>query len=734
MATTKATTTQSTAQVKATQTALNQAGANLKVDGILGPKTQAALSKFGSSGGSSGSQSGGTNTPVRSAIAPVKVSSGAKSTGATSYATQTTKTNKNNIDTTGVTSAPTKDSISPSSKSNVVQYKQPLLANPFDGGFLNNLKTGIGMVGDKLKDAFSSTKSKQGANALQATLLPNAKIIPDNFIPLPTTKVGKVLASGGLPGVAKGFETLINPTPKKAAASEPTTVPNNSQNSGALSTDGQLNPDLNGTSPIYTPSSGNGTNTPVVAKTTQTDPLTGATTTLTQNIASPAVQAIVNPQTTTAITGLTDALINSKGDPFMSKGTKSEFQNNQIVNYQNNVAKLFNNPQDVVNSYNTDSTFKAQIDKAAVSKGVDPQSIISGISSKVTPAVNGITQPQTTADFLANNSAIPSSINKAMNESIALEKNFTQQQKDLYFGNDKVKGLLQQSIDDHKAMVDSITAKEARLEESERSKAQLAIDKANAEFQQQDAELELQRETAKSNLTEFLAHIGALNTDGNAGVGLANLEAKYQAARSKLRSNFDVASREINMNMNDHINELQSNRDDNVIKLNMDLSKTEREIAVDVMKLDYNLNKDIIDAKLKYAEKVQAAKEKAASKAQSLNKDWTSAFFTTAAGNNAADLFKSLPKDFQNEWIKNAPSWGAGTTGGKANLQSLTADYSNYSKNNPTTKNYTASNIPDTLVSSLNEDIQAGATYKDLVSLYPEVSTAYLNSLFNNLK
>jgi len=425
------------------------------------------------------------------------------------------------------------------------------------------------------------------------------------------------------------------------------------------------------------------TPTDTTAKTTTIDPVTGAETVVTQNITPPAPQA--NVTATANITGLTDGLLRdiTPGNAW-DKNQRGEFQDNKIVNYQSTTANMFNSPQDVDNSYNGDSVFRANIDKTAKATNKTPQDILNGIKAKVVPATNGVVPAQGTAQYLdlINTKNTPTALKAEadlLNKETVMTSQFNSEQDKL------AHDILAQTKLDSQAIIDSITRKELSRETTLREKAQYLIDKEKAQWEMKDAEVEQNRILAKTNLTEFLAHIGALNTDGNAAVGIATLDQKYQAQRQALRSGFELATREIQMNMNSDINELESKMEDDVLKINMDLSKSEREVMLDSLKLRNSTNKAILEAQQKYATALRQEKDKQQAKAERLSNDWTTAYFTTAAGNNAADLFKSLPVEFRNHWLKEAPGWDAGGKGGKANLVDLSKDFANFQKNQQNT-------------------------------------------------
>lgn len=662
----KASTTTSVAAVKAQQIALNALGANLKVDGIAGPKTLAAQAQF-SSGGAKGSTPAKSANVVKPATPVIRpASTGGKSTS-TTYATPTKQASTKVANASTATTTSSKN-ISPdsigSSSSKVIQYKDKTFGNPFDGGFFNNLKGGLKMLGQKIA---SIPKGNLGANALEAT-------VGENLTPAQgdaayraigstasTTDTGLLNSSGKPMQVMK---TAVSPLDTAAATkSGGITAPVAADaNTGLVDEFG---------TPINAPAVDSGAQT-----LNQTQAMSSGG--LTTGAVSPTVS--FNPSISTNTNNALNVLASRVGTVTNDPWNKYNKPNDMITiqeSFKNEIAKQFDNPQSVQNEYQNNSAFASSINEAAAKTNTTPEKLLSDIMTKAVPATSGIKSAQTTAEYLAGGPAALKQIKDAMNQQIQDTVNWTAEQKKLLIGDPTTDGLLQQQKAESQAMIDLLTRNEMNRENSEREKAQFAIDKAKAEFDASDAETELNRGLARENLINFLAKIGALNTDANAGLGLATLEQKYQAQRQALRNNFELASREINMNMNSAINDLQSARDEKVFKLNQDLSKTEREITIDVMKLDYDLKKETSDAKLKYAEMIKSEKDKAAAKASSAAKGWEAAFFDTVS---TADYFNSLPAEFKASWKANnaAPTDGTRTT--LSGNQGLTQDFANWQK------------------------------------------------------
>lgn len=621
---TKTTKSTPSASVKATQTALNKAGANLKVDGILGPKTIAAQQQYGSTTTSSPSKSAPTST--NKSTPAIKVSSGSKSSGS--------------------------KMSTPAVVSSTSTKKASKFGNPFEGGFFNNLKTGV-------KDAINNVKniaSTQPASAvLSGKLLDgytdsngvyhSTNVNPSGTYETPSfaSKItggplqAPVVGTAEKPIVANNKPTALDAegnyyTTTGGPVSNPDGTTMNIKNV-------QASPTPTSTSGMSSQSSGGTT----VSKTVTTDPNTGAVNTMTETspASTPTVQ--INQQVTSAVTGLTDSL---KGEfntgNAWDKNSRGEFQASKVANYEQTLAGYFSTPQSVDNQYNSDSVFRSKVSEAAKLAGKSDLDMINSIKGKVQVATNGIVPPQGTGEYLdlINTKNTPSSIKAEadlLNKEIIMTSQFNNSQDKLAYE------ILEQTKKDSQAILDSITRSELRKETSVREKAQYMIDKAKAEFDMKDAETEQNRISAMTNLTEFLAHIGALNTDGNSKLGIETLNQKYQAQRQALRTNFDLGVREIQMDMNDKINDLESNLEDDILKINMDLSKSEREVKMDSLKLRNDTNKAILKANQEYAQSLRQYKDKQETKALSYSNQYNETLWKLMSKDNIpADVAKKM--------------------------------------------------------------------------------------------
>lgn len=700
---------QTKTQVKAIQTALNKKGAKLTVDGVMGKNTNAAIAKYGN----------GSSSSISKAATPVK-NTAAKSTS------QSSSYSGNSSIKPSVISKPSPNTTTTRPKNAV-------------GSFFDTIAKGF-------KDAINSvgTKSQTGT-ALNATVNPTYVDAQGNTKSTQLNPAGYVaptfldkITSGT--SIGKG-KNMVTPT-IRAKTPTPTIFSGaaDNANSGAL-IPGQFGGDIatpagQVRSGVNAPSLSTNSSTTTTTKNTIVNP-DGSTSEITKTD-TPQVQApgitsnpAVGDNTNKNLKLLDNTL--GKSDPFETSITKENNKEIAINSFTDSTANLFSNPADVYAEYQKNPTFKSAIDSFTQKYGGNIDQIV----SKVKPVTNGITPAQDTSTYLASLKPSYASLEgerKIMNEEMALSQNWNKEQKELYLGKDGQGGILAQMKKEAQDRINAYNLAELKRETTLREKAQYMIEKNKADLDSYNADKDLEQINSKSSMTGMLAKLGALDTSSSAYSALTSIDEKYEKLKSDMRMKVTLANREIELNMQEEINNAEANRDEKILDLNSDLSKSEREINMEMMKLNYDTNKDILNIKSKWQDAIRVERNRYEAKAEAAQKDWTSNFFTTASGNNAADLFKSLPTEFRSEWLKNAPSWGAGGVGGKADLPSLMADYANYEKTKPVAeKNYTAANIPDDIMTSIQEDISAGVPdATTLIKLYPEVSSSYLTTLYNN--
>lgn len=589
-----------------------------------------------SSGGGGSSTVTSTSSSSSSSVPKVAIKSSGSSSGGSSYSSVSSKS-------TGSTnySTPTSSSKKTVDKQNFTPYigswadlnkdaittktvAQPNFINQA-GSFLSNLFKGLPstVTGNQGASAFNSY-NQQPVERVNTTLgMPTiANATPATLM---KTKVG--YGTEGAP------MSQIDTTNSTLASSIPQT--GYSETGAPYSAPAGTTPAI--TTPTVTPAtksvetlSSDGTQT--VVNTTET----------------PAVQQGTSPTITTNVTnklGLLDKSITDRSNSAWDKNTTKADILNIANSNLSDIMKDYTDTTSFMNDYNTNPAVKQGVDNIINKTGLT----LNDFTSKITPVKNGVTEPKTTADFLAYNKNIAKAETDLYNQSIAESQNWNQSQKDILLGKkDKdgksiILGIAEQQKKDNEERLAYYERQEARAEANIREKAQYAIDKARAEFEVNDADTEIKRVNAKASLTEFLAKIGALRTDGNALTGLEKLEQAYQAQRQSLRNNFNLATREINMNMNDNINNLESALEEKKFTLSQDLSKTEREVMMESLKLDHEYKKDMLDYKIKYNDKIQSAKDKAETKALSYNSQYNDSLWKIMSnGNVPLDIAKTM--------------------------------------------------------------------------------------------
>jgi len=581
-------------QVMSIQAALNKKGANLKVDGIQGAKTNAAIAKYG----------GSIPTPTKTTTAKsINSSLPTKSTPTVTNKSTTTQGLSYNKYGSSVTK--------PIGKTISAAPKKTKLGNIFS------------KIGKTFKDALQGSVAKSGYSenefSFDKGMLIDAPKLNQNQIKSAIEEIAnpykpiKETFSGKAP-IASADEGV---TPTETSS----TMPLISTESG--STTEQTEPVINPIEPDKVTD-----NTSTVSRTASPEETSSLSVSPEMSLmaevapSSPTNANIINKANELA-TGLKNDL-NGGSTAWMSNGSKSEFQNNKTINYATNMASQFTSPEAAVAFYKTPEGLNT------LPQGVKPEDII----SKVKTVTNGVVGAQTTPEYLTKLGAAPA--------ALAGEKKVMEQQMTniATFATDyekKVLSAAEQEKTEAQTLIDALNDKELREEATIRDRANLAIDKLKAEQKAQDAEIEMNRIQGKANLTEFLAKIGALRTDGNAQVGLETLEQKYQAQRLANKNSYKFAIREAQINMSDKLNELESKTEEKILDINSDLSKSEREISLDIMKLRFDTQMKGLDYVSKFQDSIKTENEKATTRANKVKDDYTEMMWKLMTNENVPE-------------------------------------------------------------------------------------------------
>lgn len=631
----------STMQIKNMQSYLNSRGANLAIDGKLGPLTSAAMARYGVNKG--GFSSGGKGNTVANAGNAPKLN-------ATSQAASYNKGMSGGGGGGG--------------GGGTTSTKPAMFGNPFAGGAKNYFKSvlgGLGIVGGGIKDALSTVANASGRDSQSA----NAKFGADSSSVVPGvdwSKYSKPDAKADNSYAAAAARqaqvqlSLQNKNPNLGEQAYKDYVYNNSLNTLQS---GLLDPNA---APITTPITNGGapTNTYTATAPTETTPTPApASTTPSSTLAAPGTAmgdlsanpvSFVNPATAGGIGGAQNAIMGINADVASLQGQGSAWDydkgkmviNNRTGAWTDNLAKNFTNPNDFTNAYNTNLDFKTKID--GLSKyNITAESITNKIGANAmgaAVAVNGIQPAQSAQDYLTNLAGIPkfNTGDKVMDanytQQALLTKGWNDQMIEMYKGDHDTIGIMEQDKITAQQTIDLMTEKEANREASVRERADYMMEKERAAWKKADAEVEINRINGKNSLVGLLASLGALDTSGQAGNAIVTLDQKYQAQRQELRSNYEMGVREINMQLNDNINSLQEGLDDGILKINSDLSKSERDINLELMKMTHDTQKDMLSLKIKADERLIDKREKAAAKAASYSNAYNNSLWNLMTKGN----------------------------------------------------------------------------------------------------
>jgi murein DD-endopeptidase MepM/ murein hydrolase activator NlpD len=597
----------SKSQVMALQQSLNSKGANLKVDGILGPLTKAAQAKYGSTTSSK---------PSLYQNAVIKPST-----------------------------------ISPAPKK----------------GFFGNLFQSIGKTTKGLLGANAYSGYTNQDSYTDTITLPDGSQETYTTPEIPTLKskianneLIKSISSVNIPS----FANLMGGT-SSADEGSFSSEPTSSTMEGLISTEGtSLNPDKTGTQDVYGISSPSLLSVSTPEGTTQM--VAGSDTFSSVNTGGYGQGAATNAMNTMGTIG--ESINNTKNNPWTSDGTTKD-QTVVIKNTRaSDIANNFQNEQEFINFWNANPQFRAE----SMKNGVNPEDVISKISPL--PLLN--IQPMTTEQYIQNMGGLVKG-----NDPITQNTNKQIQMTAQYLA-DTAKAdydRLNQEREENWNIYQMMEEREKRREAAIEDRAEWSKAKLKAQMKMQEADLEEQRVQARTNVTEFLASIGALRTDGNAKTGLENLEGKYNSAIAGLKSNYNLAVQEIDNNMYADLDDLQGQLDENLLKITQDLTKSQREVDSDIMKERYKFNLDSLKLKMYRDEKIQSQNEKYLANRTKQAQTWWMQYLSESGLNQ----FMAESSDYQDEWIKNLQGWITPDYKGQINAGNVRKSASDYEASKP---------------------------------------------------
>lgn len=357
-----------------------------------------------------------------------------------------------------------------------------------------------------------------------------------------------------------------------------------------------------------------------------------------------------NPETTSktqrAIDRFGFALNEINNDPYTGKGSKDSARMALLESSAKDFAKTFSSPDQLFGAYNVDADIKSAFDKY-IKAGGTLNNIAKNITAPVTqsPVTDVHTPPQDTASYLAsinNPQADQSAQQKAFDEliperdvmqaRIMQEARIPEELKSLYFGTEEQIGIIEQKRKQAEENKKILEREEKNAKATLRDKAQLQIQKNNADFEITKNKIEENRLAAKNYITGYLAKLGALNTTGAAPLAIQTLDSKYERQATEIESGYRFANREIEVNLTDAVNEVETETDKRILRLEEDLTKDDETIAKEIMKAQQNAEKSIYSITEKYSTLLRTRTAKFTEDSKKAAEKYAKEYLKTAAG------------------------------------------------------------------------------------------------------
>lgn len=374
---------------------------------------------------------------------------------------------------------------------------------------------------------------------------------------------------------------------------------------------------------------------------------------------------------------------------WVSQESKQDQVQTLLKSTAKDIATDYNTPEEIANAYASNPDLQQNLDQYAQAGGSD-QMLVDAINEK-NKAKQDIGD-MTTGDYLGavtgnkeqtgvvDNTSMTGLVqgNKLITDEIARTANIPKELKDLYFGDE---GLMAKRISIAEETRDLIKEKLSDEKRSLREKANLQIEKNNADLTVAESTIEQNRINAKNYMTGMLAKLGALQTTSAAAEGLTILDQRYQKQSADAKSKVRQANQEIELKLRDAIDGVENNANENIIKINEDLSKDQETIMKEVMKEQNAADKRVFDLTLKMNKETKKNIDKYVSEQTTLAEQWANDFSNLISGGldvskaagqvnvklgtadkrlsesarikdpRAISYFKTLPTEVQKDWI-----------------------------------------------------------------------------------
>ncbi len=407
--------------------------------------------------------------------------------------------------------------------------------------------------------------------------------------------------------------------------------------------------------------------------------------------------------------------------PWSSQGTKTD----EVKTLVSGSADLFAKPFNTIEEFNSAYQGNPEVQKnlnAFTKAGGSLNEIAAKIQAKSAPQPVQTAQPQgnvqSTADYISSIGQVNNMDNTAASQAaekelfpeaqlaqqeIMRQFNIPKELQKAYFGDEQTIGLLQQkkNIAEEKRRLIEQKANDAAT--SLRAQASLEVEKNNADLEIAKSTIEENRLTAKNYMTGMLAKLGALKTTGATPKALTTLDEKYQRQRLDAESKVAAANQQIQVQLRTKVNELESRKEDLILAIKEDLSKDGETAMKEIMKARQDADKQIYSITQGYSADLRRERERYEKEAKSASEKYIKEFADLAGKGYDADTINGI--------ITGKKVDPLNSTGQYANINALPAD------------------IQDTVV----EAILSGVTLTQLRSRFPNVSSAVLNNIWNQM-
>jgi hypothetical protein len=317
-------------------------------------------------------------------------------------------------------------------------------------------------------------------------------------------------------------------------------------------------------------------------------------------------------------------------DPWLTRQEKKDKKQSITTSFAGEFGKGFTSAEEFAQAMQ-DKSFANMINDYE-KQGGDVAAITASIGK---PAV-GQQQPQgyqtidqylgaltTPSEQRAFESLIPEQ--KIAQDQIAFEQSIPDQYKDYYFGTPDQIGFLEQQKKQKQEEIKLLERKAKLDEKNARAQVDYAIDKARAEVDIAETEVEQNRLQAKNYMTGMLAKLGALNTSSGAPIVIAELEQDYQQQKQQLRSDFNYQQRELEMKLTEEVDNIGLERDENILKIKSDISKSEEDAWKEIFKLQNEADKNTFKILGSYASDFRMQTDKYTKEAKAAAEKWAKA-------------------------------------------------------------------------------------------------------------